>query len=133
MTLFEIIRVIYSKKKLDIDSDTTTNMTLSKWLSFDRDNLECISKVLLFLFWVKPQHYIYLLWFNIPKKFNVPFLKKPSQENNEEENELFNKIKDVFNWSQREFFLYKPLLNKVILPNQEYWQEKLGFTNVIKN
>ncbi len=125
MTIFDLINSIYTKTYIEPETNTFLNLTISKWLSYDKYNLQVLKQIFPLIFYVTPTHYYYLLWLNIPKKFRAPFLKK-IEEVEYEPPILFQKIKEYFGWSNREFMLNRKLLEKVILPNQEHWLERLG-------
>jgi hypothetical protein len=125
MTIFDNIRALYLKTKINTEATTQENITLSKWLSFDNDNIHNISNILPYLFFIEPQHYYYLLWLNTPLKQKVPYLTK-SPISEPKVNEIYEKIKHVLDWSDRELELNISLLSKTIMKNQNYWKKELG-------
>ena len=126
--LFFHIRQIYSKTKINDFSEINMSFCLivSRWLSYDKDNLFFLKQIFPYIFYIAPLHFYYLLWLNIPFKSKTPFLKKPIEQLEEKENELFKRIQKVFGWSSNELFLHKKLLEQVISPKEQYWKEKLG-------
>jgi len=126
MNLFTYITNIYTKKKDISDIDMSTNIILTKWLSFDVDNLKALKQALPYIFYVEPKHYYYLLYYLITKKNKVPYLKK-SNKVEEKTDKLFNKIQQTLNWSNRELAFNKSILDKVI--DVKYWKNELGGIN----
>lgn len=125
--IFEDIKVIYTKSKDFFppkDRETYQNISITKWLSYDEDNLSILSKLIPYMWLVSPETYFMLLYFNIPKKEKVPFLHKIHKEE-KEDNKLFNKIKEVLGWSDKELKLYFSTLEKSI-KNVKYWKTQLG-------
>lgn len=125
---FETIKSIYKKDYIETNPSTTENLTLTKWFSFDKNNLSCLKYVFSFIFYLKPQNYLYMLWLNIPKQYKVPFLKKiiPKEQI---EDSLLNRIQCVLGWSNRELILHKYIIEKMILKDKVYWSEHLGVNN----
>ena len=122
---YAIINMLYNKKKIAINPDTSLNLTLSKWLSYDKNNLACLKKILKYQFSISAKHYFYLLFFNIPKKFKAPFLKKITKEK-PKENKLLDKIQYVLGWSKKDILKSREVLNLTILTDKKYWKKELG-------
>ena len=125
MNFFDLITNIYQKNKLTDKVNDGILISINKWLSFDKDNLLPIQKILKYLFYIEPLHFYYLLFFNIPKKFKVPFLRK-AKKTEEKEDELVRKIQDFLGWSDRELRLNRKLLELTILKNRRYWGKEFG-------
>ena len=124
--IFEAITAIYKKDPKEIEVNTSICLTLTKWLSWDVSNLEVLSKVFPFIFYLSPKHYYYILWLNIPEKSKMPYLKKYSEDKEETESELVKKIQKVLGWSNRELLLHKKIINNVILKDEIHWRKELG-------
>jgi len=125
MNFYDIINMLYTKKKIDINPDTSLNLTLSKWLSYDKSNLLTLKKILKYQFSISAKHYFYLLFFNITKKFKAPFLKKITKEK-PKENKLLDKIQYVLGWSKKDILKSREVLNLTILTDKKYWKKELG-------
>jgi len=125
MNFYDIINMLYTKKKIDINPDTSLNLTLSKWLSYDKLNLLTLKKILKYQFSISAKHYFYLLFFNITKKFKAPFLKKITKEK-PKENKLLDKIQYVLGWSKKDILKSREVLNLTILTDKKYWKKELG-------
>ena len=124
---FELIRKIYQKEDIsDITNiDTSMCIIISKYLSYDKDNLPILKKLVHFIFYIEGINYIYLLWLSIPKKDRVPFLKKIDKKE-EKKIKLYEEIKEVLEWSERELQFNKSILDKVIMPYKKYWEKEFG-------
>jgi len=121
---FDYIKNIYQKNNLKPDEwDMSSNIAVSKWLSKDKDCIHIVKKLLHYLFYLEPINYYYLLYFNLPKKFNIPYFKKIEKEE-AKENKVYEKIRYILNWSSRELELNKKILDKVI--DEKYWKKELG-------
>jgi len=125
MNFFDNIKAIYQKNRINIKADMQLNMTLNKWLSQDKDNADTIKRLIPYLFYIKPQHYFYLLYFSIPKKMRVPFLKKVAKDKIKE-NKLIDKIKYVLGWSNRELLYNMQNLQDCVLIDSKFWKKELG-------
>ena len=131
MNFFDIIRDIYLKSKRPLPKiDIPFLIPINHWLSYDRNNLPYLKRVLPYLFYIEPIHYFYLLYFNIPKTSRVPFLKKIEKEKIIDD-KLLSKIQYVMKWSNKELNLNKPILEKV-LTNKKYWENEVGIQKVRK-
>jgi hypothetical protein len=124
--IFEAITAIYKKDPKEIEVNTSINLTISKWLSWDKDNLQVLKEIVPFIFYISPKHYYYIAWLNIPQKSKVPFLKKYEEVNEPEKTELEHKIQSVLGWGNNEFLANKIIINKIILKNETLWKERLG-------
>jgi len=126
-SLFEIIKKIYLKEDIsDIGNiDTSLCLTISKYLSYDLDNLPFLKKIVLYIFNISANNYLYLLWMGIPKKSKVPFLRKIDKIEPKKD-ELYKEIQSVLEWSQRELDFNKGILDRVISKNRKFWEKELG-------
>jgi len=125
MNLFTFLDQIYQKKKDSVVTDMSTNIVLTKWLSFDASNLKTLKKILTYLFYIEPLHYYYLLYFNIVKKNKTPFLNK-STKIEIKDDKLLNKIQYIMGWSNRELSYNMEILTKCILIDRKRWNRELG-------
>jgi len=128
MTFFEYIKVIYTKESRAVNGtfsiDVMLSITLSKWLSFDKHTLHYLPNLLKYRFFIEPLHYFYLLYYHIPAG-RVPFLKR-IEKVVVKDNKIYNEIKDIFKWSNRELEFNRSILEKIIMTNKKYWKEELG-------
>lgn len=127
MNFFDSIKCIYEKKKSLVPEsiDRLLCITLNKWLTFDKDNLETVRKVIDYVFYIEPKHYFYLLYLSIPHKYKTPFLKK-IDKNKPSEDKLIAKIQYVTKWSDKELRFNMPILKKNVLNEPKYWKSQLG-------
>ncbi|KKL91264.1 hypothetical protein LCGC14_1896460 [marine sediment metagenome] len=123
---FDIIRVIYQKRRGSIEATTSFNIIYTKWLGYDKDNLPYLKKIVPYFYYLEPNHYFYLLYFNIPRKMDVPNLRKITKPTKKKDNPLVVRIQEVLQWSNREVKENMNILEKVILINKKYWKEELG-------
>lgn len=119
----DLLKTIYTKQKICYTNDIGECIALSKSLSKNPDNLKGLSKCINYLFYIDPLHYFYLLYFNIPSKQYIPKSIKFDIDE-EKENKLYNKIKYVMNWSDKELKINKRILDKVI--DEKYWNKELA-------
>lgn len=124
MSFTTLLTSVYNKEKLLVDDiNIGLCIALSKWLSFDISNIYILNKIVKYMFFVEPETYYYLLYFNISKKQKIPYLSKIDKIE-EKEDELMNKIKETLFWSNREYNYHKDILDKII--NRDYWSQQLG-------
>jgi len=124
---YDRINSVYTKRKVPVISlETIDIITLNKWLSYDRDNVQVLRSLLDYMFYVEPLHYYYLLFFNIGHKGRPPFLTKIEKDKTKENTVLVDKILYVTGWSNAEFKKYEPLLEATVFSNKKYWKEQLG-------
>jgi len=124
MNIFETIKNIYQKNNKEISNiERWECIALNKWLSFDKDNLNILNKLLPYLFYVEPKHYYYLLFFNIPKKYKVPYLKYIKGVDKKED-KFINKVEYILGWSKKEMDKNLRVVKQVI--NKKEWQDKIG-------
>ena len=124
MNFFDIIKSIYSKNSNIYKLDNGLLITISKWLSFDRQNLTILTNLLQYQMYINPKHFYYLLFFSIPRG-RPPFLKKIAKVDIKE-NIVYEKIRYVLQWSKRELQLNTLVLDRVIKPKMKYWKSELG-------
>lgn len=122
--IFTEIKSIYKKQRLNTEEvEHYHNIALNKWLSYDRDNMPILKEVTKYFFYLSPELYLKLLYLCIPKKEQPPFLHKIEKETSKE-NIVYEKIKETFQWTDRELKLHSKLLDQVI--NNKYWSQQLG-------
>ena len=126
MNFKDLIDTIYQKKRGDIDTSTSYNITLTKWLGYDKDNLSCLTKIVPYFYYLQPSHYFYLLYFNIPKKSRSPWLGKIEKPSKKKDDSLLLNIQETLGWSDREVEENMSILEKVIMINKKDWKTKLG-------
>lgn len=131
--IFEAITAIYKKDPKDIEVNTSIMFTISKWLSFDKDNLQVLKEIVPFIFYLSPKHYYYIAWLNIPAKSKVPFLKKYEEVKEPEKTELEQKMQSVLGWSNQEFFYNKKAIDNLISKDKKLWMERLGICEKSKS
>ena len=125
MNFFDIIRNIYQKKKEIPEFNNGFAIVINKWLSQDKDNISPLKSILKYMFYIEPEHYYFLLFFNIPKKNRVPFFKN-KKEKKVEETELVKKIQYILGWSNRELEHSRSMLEATVLTEPSYWKGQLG-------
>lgn len=125
MNFFDIIKSLYQKNKGYEQVDLALCITLNKWLGFDRSNMTALRKCLPFLYFIEPSHFYFLLFFSIPRKYDIPFLKKVEKKEPKED-ALLDKIQFQLQWSNREMKRHKTIIEKTILVDRKYWCEQLG-------
>ena len=125
MNVFDILRNIYTKKKSVPDIEDGMLIVINKWLSWDKDNIYALKKILKYLFYIEPLHYYYLLYFNIRKLPRAPFLKK-IDEKKKEDCELTKRIQYILNWSSSELEKNRSVLEQTILKEPSYWKQEVG-------
>ena len=116
---------LFQKTKCEAPTEDWINIYLNKCLSLNQQTIRYVKEVLPFLFWIRPEHYFYLLYFSLPYYDKQPFFARVAKEEIKE-NKLLNKLQYVMGWSNRELRNNKQLLNKLILTNKEYWEKELG-------
>lgn len=108
--MFNIVKTIYHKQRLENDYEYFQVMYVLSFLIKDKDMLLGIKKVLNYLFNISPTHFLYLLYFNTPQKYKIPYSKK--REIKKDSNEFLDNLSIYFNWTKYEKELYEPLINK---------------------
>lgn len=119
----DLLKTLYFKDKMCYNVEIGECIALTKTLSKDLDNLDAIKKCLPFIFYINPNHYFYLLYYNIPKKKYLPkFIKLEKSE--DELEKIDEKILYVTNWSSKEYKLNKKILFRII--NEEKLKMELA-------
>ena len=126
MKFYDYINTIYQKRKGSIEASIPLNITLTKWLGYDKDNLKCLTKIVPYFYYLEPNQYFYLLYFNIPKKMRIPFLRKVTKSTKKKDNKLVVRLQETLGWSNKEMKENMIILDKVILTDKKIWKEKLG-------
>ena len=121
---YGLLNTLYKKDKANVTDDVGTLIGLTRTLSKDPDNALALKKAVPFMFYLEPLNYYYLLYSLIPKKAYIPKLIK-TEKSEEKDNEIFNTVKRVFNWSERELRFSKSILEKV-MTDKEYWEKEFG-------
>lgn len=121
---FGILSTLYKKDKANVIDDIGMCIAMTRTLSKDPDNAQALKKAVPFMFYMQPKEYFFLLYCLIPKKNYVPKLFKT--EKKEEENEILEKIKRIFKWSNKDLVRNRFILEKLVLSNEEYWKGELG-------
>jgi hypothetical protein len=125
MNFYDIINMLYTKKKTKVEPDTQLNLTLCKWLSYDKENVPDLKKILKFQFSISPLHFFYLIYFSVKKKFKAPFLKK-IEKIEEKEDKLLNRIQEVLGYSNNSMLKNKSVIQSILNQDPKYWSKQLG-------
>ena len=129
--IFNCIKALYTKNLngLDIeDIETWQIMAVVKWLGYEEQTLPIIKDIVKYIFDLEPKIIFNMLYLAIPRQDRVPFIHKVEKEEIKI-NDLYLEIAKNLGWSEREIFINKSLLDKVILPNKTYWRKEFGFGN----
>jgi len=126
MMLFDLLKNIYTKHSGKCEVDSQMRIVLTKWLGYDRDNLQKLSELIPYIFYIAPIHFYYLLYFHVPKKVRPPFLKKVIKIDFKTSPPLIHKLRHILGWSSMEYLKNKEVVDKVILENKKYWKKELG-------
>ena len=121
MNFFDLLKSVYEKKKMDWEINTQLNLTLLKWLSYDKNNLQYLKGIIKYQF-INPKNFFYLIFLTIPRG-RAPFIKKP-QTKEIKKDEFIEKIANIFSWSKRESRLSQDIVKKVC--DKQYWEKELG-------
>jgi hypothetical protein len=121
-----LLKTIYTKELIETTDDIGLCIALTKSLSKDIENLDVLRDVVKYLFYVKPEHYFFLLFFYIPKKSYIPKLVKTAKVKDEKPDVLLDKLQYVLSWSNKELKRNKNILEKTVLQNKKYWKAELG-------
>lgn len=121
---FELLKTIYTKERLAIAESNSDCIALTKTLAKDQSNLKELKSIVKYLFLISPESYFYLLYFFIPKK---PFVPKSLKIEKVEvkESKLLNRIKEILDWSDREFEFNR---NFIKVKDESYWEKELGIS-----
>lgn len=123
----DLIKTIYTKQKIEITEDQGMCIALTRTLAKNPDNLSIVKNLLDYLFYIQPKHYFYLLYFSIAKKNYIPSSIK-IEIKEEKENKIYERIKYIFGWSNKELLKNRQILDKVIT-DKKFWHEELGVKN----
>jgi hypothetical protein len=121
--MYELLKTIYLKHIYAINTDLSMNIALTTVLSKQKNNLTFLNNIVQYLYYINPIHYFYLLYFCIPQSSYVPKSLKINKIE-EKENKVYNRIKQLFNWSDRELELNKTILNKTI--DNKFWKKEFN-------
>jgi hypothetical protein len=127
--IFTYIKALYNKNLEGIDLEniqTQQNMVISKWLCYNEENLPLMKQMISYIWILNPREYFLLLALNLPKLERVPFLYKIEKEKEIKETILFEEIKKVFQWSNKELEQNRSILNKVLEPHKNHFKKELG-------
>lgn len=124
MNFFDLLKNVYLKTSDKYEVDRQYCITLSKWLGYDQDNLQSLSEIIPYMFYIAPTHFYYLLYFTVPRKVRTPFLKKVNKVGFTS-SPLIEKIRHVLGWSSVEYQKNKSIVDKVIMGNRKYWKKEL--------
>ena len=125
MNFYDVINMLYTKRKTKVEPDTQLNLTLCKWLSYDRDNLTSLKKILKYQFEISPKHFFYMIYFIVPKKFKAPFLKK-IEKKEEKENKLLSKVQEILGYSNKFMLKNKTVIQTILNEDPKNWAKNLG-------
>jgi len=133
MNFLETIKCLYHKTPIpsDLEFNTQLNITLNKWLGFDRNNIMKIKSIMPYMFYIEPKHYFYLLFLSIPESYDIPFFRKGFSARmkaieEEKSSKLLDKIKYVMGWSEKELRYNKYILENTVQKDEKYWKKELG-------
>lgn len=120
----KLIESIY-KKDGKIPDDITVGdiIVINKMLSYDTQNIDFISKIFEYQFYIAPLHYYILLYFGIRKAYKVPYFQSV-KKNNLTLDEFYGKLCYLFGWSSKEFQHHKTLVDLLI--DKQEWSNKIG-------
>lgn len=122
---FGVLNTLYRKDKANIVDDVGMCIAMTRTLSKDPDNSLALKKAVPFMFYMEPKEYFFLLYCLIPKKNYVPRLFK-TEKKETKENEILNRIKQYFSWSDKDLSRNRLFLEKFVLSDEEYWKGELG-------
>jgi len=122
--IFNVIRSVYSKSNIDMEIDNSTNILLVYYLGLDKDNLPTLARIAEFSYYITSDSLFYLIWLSVKGKDKTPFLRGFKRKETEKENSLYEKIRYILGWSQKELDLNRSILDKVI--DKSIWKERLG-------
>ena len=122
--MFEIYKALYQKTPLpEVEYDMGTCIVMSKWIAKDTSQTSKIHKLLPYMFYIEPKHYIWLLYAHISRKFQLPRFPKKKKDS-VKENKVYNRMKELLGWSERELKFQSNILNQVV--DQKYWKSEFG-------
>lgn len=123
--LFELREAIY--KKEDISGflpDVQICLTLTKLFGLDLTESQKVKKLIPYLFHLNPQHYVYLLYYQISKKKTIPYVKIPKKLS-DDKSDLYLEAQKILGWSDREVYRNHKILSSV-LEDEKYWNKEFG-------
>ena len=124
INFLDLLKTVYSKEKLAVIDDMSDCIAITKTLAKDTDNLKALREVTKYLFLISPRSYFYLLFCHIPKKAYFKLIKIDKEE--EKENKLFNKIKQILQWSDKELLYNKKIIEYITIGKEKEWKANLG-------
>lgn len=129
MSIFDLIKKLYIKKPITYQEITHLEVkdciVMINLLTQDPDNLEILKKAIAYLFNISPVCFYMYLYCQIKQRKQCPFLKIPkrTESNN---NEMFQKLKFIMGWGERESQENRKFLENIINFDREHFEEKLG-------
>lgn len=117
---------VYTKNKYLNEIEAWGNLTLAKWLAHDKNILPFIRNTIEFQYYIRPEHYYFILHFGIKKHDKAPWIPYPKKKKESEEEKLIEKVRDLLGWSKEELKSNWFVFEHEILKNEKYWKEKLG-------
>jgi hypothetical protein len=123
INIFDYLKALFSKTKLKTDVLEYWNLfILTRMLSQNQKTSKIVAKYSHYLFYLKPDKYYLLLYYLIPKQ-SPPYLKKV--ERKKEDVLLEDRIKEVLEWSDKEYRKNKDVVQSII-KDRSYWKGQLG-------
>jgi len=113
MNIFDYLRSIYKKTKIDFNGNLGDSIVISRYLSYDENNLKELKPLLKYLFYIDPIHYYYLLFFNISKKY-MPYIRPFKKQKGRKEDMIMNKLKEYFKWRERDMEVNNIILKDLV-------------------
>jgi hypothetical protein len=126
MNYLNVLKTIYTKEKVDTINENWEATAITKTLVKDTNNLSAIKKIISFLYYIKPLHYFYLLYFNIGKKNFVPRFPKIEKESKKEQDDFEKFVLEYLGWDYNNLKYSTKLFNNIVLKNKKQWKEMLG-------
>lgn len=124
--IFELKNKMYTKQKFNIEEYKNVNvLSLIRILAMDTNNIKALNEMQNYTYYLQNMLNLILLFFKIPRKQRVPFIKYIKKENKQEES-LYEKIRQYFNWTDRELNLNMSILKNTIEKNKKEWYKKFG-------
>ena len=124
MDLFKTLNAIYTKQQIKLDNIQRQDvMGLFRWLAMDTNNLPVLRKINQYLFYLRPENLLILLYFTIQQRNRAPFIKYTKKVKKPGISLLYTKIQRYFGWSQRELALNEKYLQKL---DVKKWKKAFG-------
>jgi len=120
----QVMMSSYYKNKYYGEVETWISIQISKLLAQDLRIVSIIRKLVDYQYYVKPKHYYYLLYFNLPKIAKPGKLSSPKKVE-EKENVLMERLKEVLGWSNSEIRKNQFVFDEILKDSKE-WKQKLG-------